>query len=249
MALLLACAFSVCYASDSVDTPGRAISLALQYLGIDSLKSEPTSVRDSNAFQVALVVGASRNVPLDDRTPFFHDMVVRGGVWCVKFDNVRLGVLDSLTRSVDVLIDSRTGSLVSIDVKYPGTDSMILPRAKAEDATKQLTSCREVYALADSTPCLSLYDINRIGLNNGLGQIKEFDAQYVRWKFMKEPERLVWIVTFRGVAPISHGKGRVPDWQRNHLRLILDGCTGQLLQTSNFPHTEPPPWDSSASSK
>lgn len=184
----------------------------------------------------------------EDNTPFLaHDIVGRPA-WDVQINNVTLKLSscrstpDSYVRTFDVLVDQTTGQLLRIRSRSNAPTPVLRPAPSAESAADQLTSTQEKYHdLPIEPPRVSLLTaLDRIcagGIGNPL-LARKISAVYVIESKGNSAGRPVWAITLRGIPPRkAHGfnADSVPEWQRDHIRNVVNAVSGQVLFATTVP--------------
>lgn len=184
--------------------------------------------------------------------PFLSKQVIGRPAWQVDFLDAPLklkgavsGFQDAYPRQFSVLILKETGQLVQVSAPYldetPAPEMLDPPTA--ESAQQQLADGEEIYTdFPAMDPEINFLDALSTVLTNGSGSpflAKAIEGVYVMESHMEAPARPIWAITLRGLPPFSaHGPGAdsVPEWQRNHMRNVLDATTGEFLFAINSPH-------------
>src|SRR5260370_39265372 len=116
------------------------------------------------------------------------------------------------------------------------------PMPWSSDGAKQLRSEGEVYVgYPDEDPRIDFLGALERIQDEGIGSpllAKEIHGVYVLDSQMGSKPKAVWAITLRGLPPLpAHGRGagRVPVWQRNQMRNVVDAVTGRVLFASNTP--------------
>jgi hypothetical protein len=194
-------------------------------------------------------ITAQRITIQDERTPYIWKQYIGQMAWSVEFAEVALkfktsmpNFEDSYTRKFVVLLDEKTGQLISITSRFEGKDPDLRQQPSGEAAESQLKAEDEFYyGLPTKEPKLTFLAALEVVLNKGVGSpflAKEIYANYVLHSRGGSPQRAVWVITLRGLPPIAaHGPGadQVPIWQRNHMRNVVDDETGVNLFATNSP--------------
>lgn len=219
-----------------ISTETAAIERAKKLTGLEALTSRIVAHR--------LVIQASN-------VPFLAGQVNGKEAWRVDFLDAPLklkgaipGFQDAYPRQFSVLILQDTGQLVQVYAPYLGKASAPEMRdpPTAESAQRQLEGGEEVYeGFPTADPKINFLDALGIVLTKGSGSpflAKAIEGVYVMESCMEAAPRPVWAITLRGLPPFSaHGPyaDSVPEWQRNHMRNVLDATTGELLFAINSP--------------
>ena len=189
---------------------------------------------------------------VDDRTPFLWKQFTGQPAWQVEYADVLLKFKTSMPNFTDkyqrkflVLLKEETGQLISITSKFDGKDPDLREQPSGFVAENQLKAEDEIYyGLPAEDPKLTFLAALEIVLNKGVGSpflAKEIYGNYVLHTRGDSPQRAVWVVTLRGLPPIpAHGPygDKVPVWQRNHMRNVIDDQTGTNLFATNSPQPE-----------
>ena len=160
----------------------------------------------------------------------------------LEFKSAIPDYMDSHKRKFVVLLDEKTGQLISIVSKFDGKDPDLREQPSGIDAEEQLKAEDEFYyGLPDEDPQLPFLIALEVVLNKGMGSpflAKEIYANYVLHSRGGSPQRTVWVITLRGLPPLpargAHGD-EVPVWQRNHMRNVVDDKTAENLFATNSP--------------
>jgi hypothetical protein len=197
----------------------------------------------------------------DDKTPFLHGKINgKKQIWRVEINNVRLklksavpGFKDKYVRCFEALIDPNTGHLLRIRSIFDGNDPNMLPEPPADIAEKEMRgNWSECYhGFPKQKPSINLETALDNVLAEGIGnplEAKEIHAAYVLYSRMGSEQRAVWSITLRGIPPrpVFGGPPNIPDdekvpvWQRNHIRNIVDATTGKVLFSTTSPQPLPP---------
>jgi hypothetical protein len=220
-----------------ISSESEAVAQAARLTGLETLTEKIT---------------ARRVTIQDERTPYLWKQYTGRHAWSVEFAEVSLhfksavpNFADKYKRNFSVLLDERTGQLVSVVSRFGGKDPDLHEQPSGSSAELQLKAADEVYyGLPDQAPKLTFLEALEVVLNKGIGSpffAKEIYGNYVVESRGASRRRNVWIVTLRGLPPIpSHGPGgdAIPSWQRNYMRNVVDDETGVNLFATNVPHPE-----------
>jgi len=193
--------------------------------------------------------------PSEDRTPFLGQQIASlGSVWNVEWKDIRLslpsapsGIVDHYSRVVVVRLAQGTGQFLSATLRAAGElPSDVRPTPDGEAAQQQLQQLTERYeALPRTPPRRSLLQALDAVLTKGIGdplRAREITVLYVMHTYRGRPPIPAWVITLNGIPPIPH-KGpagaRVPMWQRNHIRNVVDANTGVPLFATTIPQPSP----------
>jgi hypothetical protein len=197
-------------------------------------------------------IRAQRVTVKNDRTPFLWKRINGRQAWQVDFDNVSLRLKSSIpnypdkyTRRFAVLLDAGTAQLLSVAATFEGEDPDLRPPPPGTAAESQLNGQSETYhGLPSSDPKLTFLAALNLVLNHGIGSpflAKEIYGSYVLHSRMGGPQLAAWVIELRGLPPIPvdgpHGD-KVPIWQRNHMRNVIDDEMGKVLFATNSPQPE-----------
>jgi len=194
-----------------------------------------------------------KRVVLDkDNTPYLADRLVGRELWCVTYTGWSIEPLDSslsggkdwYTRTVDVLLDPTNGRLLKIKSRWPSDVVDLYPEASAASATRQLQgSDKEKYhGFPSEPPAISFVDAVE-AVQEGGGNpraAKQIVGQWVLWSKREKPPRPMWVITLRGIPPIDAGYPGVPEYLRDHLRLIVDPVARKWVSGSTSPQPDIP---------
>ena len=188
-------------------------------------------------------------MPQDD-TPFLGEPNMGRPVWRVDYPNSSLkfasaapNAKDRYRRSFAAYLEAVSGRLFSISSTHEGEpDPDMRPMPMCGPATAQLSAEEEVYGgYPDAAPAVDFLGALETILNGGIGspfQAKQIHAAYVTHSRMGSALRGAWAITFLGIPPIS-ARGpqgdRVPVWQRNFIRNVVDAATGEPFFATNGP--------------
>ena len=187
-------------------------------------------------------------------TPFLSRQIAAlGPVWEVAWQDVRLslpsaaGAADQHSRTVLVRLAQGTGQLLSVTMRAGELPAGARPTPDAEVAQQQLQQAAERYeGLPGAPPRHSLLQALDAVLARGIGnplQASEIQALYVMHAHRERAPIPAWVITLNGIPPLPH-KGprgaRVPVWQRNHIRNVVDANTGMALFATTIPQPTAP---------
>lgn len=218
-----------------IQTEAEAIQRALHVTGFDALQD--------------VEAHATHGAVQQSDTPFLAKQIVGRVAWRVELSKVSLvlrssipGFRDRYRRRFFVLLDEDDGKLLEITSVYGGPASEMRPVPSAAVAEAQLSAEKEIYlGFPDKDPRVNFLGALDAILSGGIGSpfyAKEINAVYVSHSEMGSPPRDIWAITLRGLPPIpAHGPGgdSVPEWQRNHMRNLVDASTGKVLSATNSP--------------
>lgn len=187
---------------------------------------------------------------VDDVTPFLGEGNVGKPAWRVEYPKTLLefasaspGSIGQFRSTFVVMIEASGGHLFFVHATAEDpSERETRPMPSCGSATEQLSNEEEVYAgYPDADPTIDfLAALERI-LRGGIGNpflAREIHGAYVLHSRMGSEPRPAWAVTLRGLPPFAahgaHGKN-VPEWQRNHMRNVVDAATGQVLFATNSP--------------
>ena len=194
-------------------------------------------------------------LPGVDRTPFLGQQIASlGPVWNVEWKDVRLalpsagaGIVDQYARAVMVRLAQGTGQFLSATLRAAGElPSGVRPTPEGEVAQQQLQQLTERYeSLPRTPPRRSLLQALDAILTKGIGdplRAREIQVLYVMHSYRGRPPIPAWVITLNGIPPMPH-KGpegaRVPVWQLNHIRNVVDANTGVPLFATTIPQPGP----------
>ena len=219
-----------------IQTEAEAVQRAMQLTGFDALPEVESR--------------AERVIVADSDTPFLAKQIVGRAAWRVELGRVSLVLRSAIAGFQDryrrrrflVLLDEQNGTLFEITSKYAGPAPEMRPEPSAAAAEAQLSAEKEIYlGFPDHDPRVRFLDALDAILAGGIGSpfyAKEIHAVHVSHSEMGSPPRDVWAITLRGLPPIpAHGPAgdAVPEWQRNHMRNLVDANTGKVLSATNSP--------------
>lgn len=186
----------------------------------------------------------------DDVTPFLGERNVGKPAWRVEYPGVAFrfasavtGFADPYRRTAVVMLEAASGRLFYVTcIADDVVDPDMRPMPSCGVATEQLSREEEVYdGYPDQLPIVDfLTALERI-LSSGVGspfQAKEIHGAYVLHSHMGSKPKPAWAITLRGLPPVEargpHGN-RIPVWQRNHMRNVVDAASGRVLFATNSP--------------
>lgn len=221
----------------SISSESEAVAQAARLTGLDTLTKN---------------IAARRVIIHDERTPYLWERYIGQQAWSVEFAEVSLhfksavpNFADKYKRKFFVLLDQRTGQLISVVSRFDGKDPDLHEQPSGASAERQLKAGDEFYyGLPTEGPKRTFLAALEIVLNKGIGSpfmAKEIYGNFVVESRGDSPRRNVWVVTLRGLPPIpSHGPDgdKIPTWQRNYMRNVVDDETGVNLFATNVPHPE-----------
>jgi hypothetical protein len=224
--------------TDAIATAEQAISKANALTRLETVAGPPTA---------ALVKVT------DDVTPFLGERNAGKPAWRVayptsslKFASAAADFTDPFRRTFIVMLEAASGRLFFVTSTSEGApDPDMRPMPSCGVATEQLSNEEEVYdGYPEEDPKVDfLAALERI-LSAGVGspfQAKDIHGAYVLHSRMGSKPKPAWAITLRGLPPFPargpHGD-RVPVWQRNHMRNVVDAATGQVLFATNSPQPQ-----------
>jgi len=226
-------------------TSAEAVSRAAVYLGSERLSN--ISIKDAE--KTAQLVQIK-----DDNTPYFHKIINSKPVWQIRFANIRLtdarmrDSIDNYLRVFSVLIDPENGNLLKIHSILDGYDTSISPLPPAEVAEMEFQrGGREIYLACPGTipPVKFWYALQNTDGNPLYAG--EIIGVYVIHSQMDSKPQPVWAIDLSGIParPTFHPDGDkyVPEYERNHLRTVIDAETRHQMFTNNAPSIERKPED------
>ena len=153
----------------------------------------------------------------------------------------------STSRAVVVRLSQSTGQFLSATLRAAGElPAGVRPTPDGEAAEQQLQQLTERYAgLPGTPPRRSLLQALDAILTGGIGdplRARDIQALYVMHSYRGKPPSPAWVITLNGIPPLPH-KGpqgaRVPVWQLNHIRNVVDANTGKPLFATTIPQPGP----------
>ena len=219
---------------EAITTPQQALIRAFVLTRLQSIFSPPR----------ATLVKVS-----DDVTPFLGEGNVGKPAWLVEYPAGSLmfpgpsTAQDSYRRVFTLYLEAASGHLFFVNSTYDGPpDPDMRPMLSCGEATAQLSSEEEVYdGYPDEDPRVDFLGALESLQHGGVGsplRAKEIHGAYVLHSRLGSRPKPAWAITLRGLPPFAaHGPdpNRVPVWQRNHMRNVVDAMTGQVLFASNSP--------------
>jgi hypothetical protein len=190
-----------------------------------------------------------------DRTPFLGQRIGSlGPVWQIAWQDLRLslpsapsGVSDQYARTVVLRLAQSTGQFLGATLRAAGElPSTVRPTPDGEVAQQQLQQLTERYeGLPRTPPGRSLLQALDAVLTKGVGnplRAREIHVLYVMHTYQGRSPIPAWVITLNGIPKIPH-KGpegaRVPAWQLNHIRNVVDANTGLPLFATTIPQPGP----------
>ena len=228
-----------------IKTAAEAVARAIEYVGIDRLKNISLSEIEKETQLVTIS---------NDNTPFFHKLINDRPVWQIQFPNIRLiepraiDSIDTHLRTFTALIDPVSGDLLKIHSILDGYDTSISPLPPAEVAEMEFQrGGREIYLACPGTiPKVKFWDALGNTFESPL-RAGEIVGVYVIHSQMDSKPQPVWAIDLRGIParPTFHPDGDkyVPEYERNHLRTVIDAETRHQMFTNNAPSIERKPED------
>jgi hypothetical protein len=196
----------------------------------------------------------------DDNTPFLHEQIKgKKDVWLVEAKNVYLRRFPSGRENTDrkfsILVDSNSGKLLKITSKYDGFDPDMKPEPNAASAERQIGGNEKYLGFPDTPPTITFLKALDILNEKAVSKptsAKEIDAYYISWSSNDMSwisktilgQHNVWVITLRGVPALPGGSwpgedvSKIKKWSINHLRIVLDAETGEILSQGNSPQPE-----------
>jgi hypothetical protein len=189
----------------------------------------------------------------EDVTPFLGERNVGKPAWRVEYPKTLLefrtaspGFDQQFRKTYVVMLEAASGHLFFVHTASegkPGEDMRPMPSCGV--ATEQLSNEEEVYdGYPDEDPKVDFLGALELILNKGVGSpflAGEIHGAYVLHSRMGSKPKPAWAITLRGLPPFAghgaHAKS-VPEWQRNHMRNLVDAMTGQVLFATNSPQPE-----------
>jgi hypothetical protein len=189
----------------------------------------------------------------EDDTPYLWRKAIGKVVWRVVLHNATLKLKSGLPDSQDryhrrfvLLLEESTGRMLRIDSKYDGPVDEMRPPPSGPSAERQLQAEGEVYqGYPESGPLHTFLGALDIVLAQGIGSpflAKEISGVYVMESRAGEPFRPAWVISMRGLPPLPNRGPQgvvVPEWQRNHMRNVVDDISGKVLFATNGPQPLP----------
>ncbi|MDH4155842.1 MAG: hypothetical protein OEW00_01010 [candidate division Zixibacteria bacterium] len=216
----------------AIATPAEALAAAVAYTGFSS-EFPSNLLSDDDVKLVSLI---------DSTTPFLSKF--RGGekAWCITFRDVRLaepkkGQSDSsLLRTFQVYIDSTTGRFLKAVCDYKALNPEKDLTITAAEAEQQIAAGGETYLEPPAFPPVSMGRA-LLGCPRDPFSAKQITIQYILMGKFWESPRLVWVITLRGIPPVTpKGPGdSVPVYMRNQVRQVVNAKTGHVIFISNAP--------------
>ena len=219
-----------------IATAEEALAAAVEYTGFADTSVEGRVSVDQDVGIVSLK---------DSTTPFLGLFTDSRAVWKIDFYGVRWAEATrcwSFERElgdIEVYLDSATGNFVKAVCRYRELDpyaDTILPAREAEEQLRR----SEIFEVPDTRPTAPLIK-SLLGCRYDVSTTKEVMAQYVQMTHLAFPPRPVWVMWLRGTPPVEFGPpsdslaNRLPIYQRNRIRDVIDAVSGRLLFTSTTP--------------
>jgi hypothetical protein len=210
------------------------------------------AIRLTQLDRVSSKISARRVRITQDLIPFLGKQFIGRAAWRVDFEDASLkldsaipGFEDQYRRKFSVFLGESNGELLYINSKFRGAAPDMRPEPTGEPAEVQLLSEGEIYhGLPEVQPKISFLDALDIVLSKGMGSpflAKEIDGAYVLHSRMASRPKPVWMIMLRGLPPMpARGSAgdKVPVWQRNHMRNVIDAMTGEFMFATNSPQPE-----------
>jgi hypothetical protein len=190
-----------------------------------------------------------------DRTPFLGRQIASlGAVWDITWPDVRLslpsapaGMTDQYSRAIAVRLSQSTGQLLGVVLRMSGErPSDMRPTPDGELAEQQLLQLTERYVgLPRTPPRVSMIQALDAVLTRGVGnplRAREIQMLYVSHVRRNRAPIPAWVITLNGIPPIPHrgpAGARVPVWQLNHIRNVVNAETGVPLFATTIPQPSP----------
>ena len=232
-AIVLLSAFSLTTSADEDSIQVRSSELALvralEYTGFGELRDWAAKGAESLTKPVTYA---------DSTTPFLGTRMAGRAAWQVTFDSIRLDipgyypsvVANQIPKTFDVYIDKQSGELLQIVSRYDGRDSLLRAEPLAEQATADLALNETWHALVAEPPAVSfLQALRQADLCNPI-LAKQVIGVCVVLTSRQVKSRPVWSILSRGTPPYEAAMhARVPVFQRNRARCLVDAVTGDLI--------------------
>lgn len=226
-------------ANERISNSEQAIERAIKLTGLGQLTREPPVARRAKIER--------------SNTPFLWRALIGREVWHVDFDKVSLrlktaapGFKDPYERHFTVVLDADTAQCLNISSSAGVPDPDMLPEPPADAAEAQLRGEQEIYhSIPAEEPKITFLEALENILAKGIGSpflAKEIDGLYVMESKLGSELRPAWIITMRGLPPrpVHRAGVYVPEWQRNHMRDVVDARSGTVLFATNSPQPVEP---------
>jgi hypothetical protein len=199
-----------------------------------------------------VTISASLEHVVDDETPFLKENI-RGKLlwhvviakWRFRLPSMPFSARDDYERTVDVLLQPSSGSVLSVVSRWPDGVPPIAPEPTASIAEARMQDVGEekYHGFVNRPPTISLMKALDIILKDGVGNplsAKQIIARHVRRSFMGREPRDVWAITLRGIPPLET-RAEVTIDAINHIRNVIDAETGEWLWAGTSPQPDAPP--------
>ena len=154
---------------------------------------------------------------------------------------------DKYSRAIVIRLSQATGQLLGATLRTLGElPASIRPTPDGEAAEQQLQQLTERYAgLPRTPPRLSLLQALDSVLTRGVGnplRAREIQMLYVMHAYGDRAPIPAWVITLNGIPPIPHrgpAGAKVPVWQLNHIRNVVNANTGKPMFATTIPQPSP----------
>ncbi|MEW6412870.1 MAG: hypothetical protein AB1483_10415 [Candidatus Zixiibacteriota bacterium] len=223
----------------SVDSPERALEVALAYTGFNEIQM----LLDNEKYS-----GVELILCKDSTIPFLVDQVYNKPVWHIFLDSVNLHVPGCPAeeeakwnpKKFHILIDSAAGFFIKAYTKREGEyDYYLGEEPPAHRAEQGYRSSEVIHDYCRTVPNVTMQQA--IGAAAGSDPLasKELTILLVSQNKRGEGAKPLWNILGRGFPPRPFTTGEtIP--QNNHARSVVDAETGLLLYWTSSPHPDLP---------
>ncbi len=184
----------------------------------------------------------------DDNTPFLARDLNGRQAWKVEAAGVSLrfvahnqSAFDQMKRTFYITLDAGSGQLISITSSAAQLAVTVKPGPSAASAESQIRAMDKLYlGLPDVEPQVTFLEaLNTVFASGAANPLlaQNISGSYVIDSKKGLPRR-VWVISLRGLppfAPYGRNPGSVPEWQRDHLRVVVDAESNVLLFATTVP--------------
>jgi len=229
----------------SILTSEEVVSKAIEYLGIQKFKD----------FNIDKAITKTESIILhDSTTPFVGELMNGKPVWEVVF-NVDFDFIDekylrgddrfikgnAYIKDIHIYLDKESGILLKINVIKSGVSENELPILPPQKVVEEKYSVAEqkYHDFPQKTEISFIEALIEAG--HEVANMKDaimITALYINYSNFKVKVKPVWDIHLYGIkhALGERRKNIVPEYQRNHLRIVIDAATGKLLFAVGSPH-------------
>jgi len=197
-----------------------AIERMYAYTGIDEMRG----------FDKNSVTAVRPDTLTDDQTPFLSGWVNGRPLWKIHIEGLLLyykkfDEKDSISKDMDIYLDSKTGVLIRIDIYSAQKNSLTLRAPTAKEAENQMRS-EKYYSFPKTLPKAKLLDFADLAMRYSAFT----SAQFVIYRCGKAEPKPTWIVDY--IFPA----GALPDVLKDtHTRQFKSAATGEVMSATTIP--------------